>query len=221
MVRPMNRVENRAEALRLLAVSRETEDRLAAYVDILKHWQTIKNLVAPSTLDQIWTRHVADSAQLFAHLGGAVTIADLGSGAGFPGLVLAVMLADTPGARVHLVESNGRKAAFLREAIRVTGAAAEVHPVRIEAFMAAPPQGITMVTARALAPLTQLIGYSEALLTGGARALFLKGQDVVSELTEATRYWNIESELIPSLTDPSGRIVKVLTVRRKGEADVA
>jgi len=197
-----------------LAVSRETAARLDAYVALLSHWQSIKNLVAPSTLDQIWTRHVFDSAQLLPYLGEARVIADFGSGAGFPGLVLAILLAEQAEVTVHLVESNGRKASFLREAARITAAPAVVHPQRVEAFVAAPPPGVALITARALAPLSELLALGEGLLKTGTRALFLKGQDVEQELTEATKSWRITCDLIPSLTDPTGRIVRVASAER-------
>jgi len=215
IVRIMNRDLDRDQIVGRLAVSRETGERLDAYVDLLRHWQSVKNLVAASTIDQIWQRHVFDSAQLFDHLKGARVVADLGSGAGFPGLVLAILLSGQAGARVHLVESNGRKASFLREAARVTAAPATVHPVRIEAFTASVPSGIEIVTARALASLSELLALSEGLLKAGARALFLKGQDVEQELTQATKSWRISSELIPSLSDPSGRIVHIASAERR------
>ena len=210
----MNRIQDRSDVLARLAVSRETAERLDAYVALLTHWQTIKNLVAPSTLDQIWSRHVLDSAQLLPLLGEARILADFGSGAGLPGLVLAILLAEQPGVTVHLVESNGRKAAFLREAARVTGAPAVVHAQRIEAFVALAPSGIELITARALAPLADLLALGEGLLKSGARALFLKGQDIEQELTEATKSWRIKFELIASLTDPTGRIVRIAAAER-------
>jgi 16S rRNA (guanine527-N7)-methyltransferase len=134
----MTLVADRTAALAQMAVSRETVAKLDAYVDLLQRWQKIKNLVAPSTLDQIWTRHIADSAQLLPLIGGARTIVDLGSGAGFPGLVIAIAHADQNDFQVHLVESNTRKASFLREVARVTGAPVTVHAVRIEEFVAKP-----------------------------------------------------------------------------------
>jgi len=217
----MNRTQDRSDVLARLAVSRETAERLDAYVALLTHWQSIKNLVAPSTLDQIWSRHVLDSAQLLPFLEEARVIADFGSGAGLPGLVLAILLAERPGVKVHLVESNGRKAAFLREAARVTGAPAQVHADRIEDFVASAPAGVELVTARALAPLADLLALSEGLLKSGARALFLKGQDIEQELTEATKSWRIKFDLVPSLTDPAARIVRVATAERLAPQSLA
>jgi len=217
----MNRTQDRSDVLARLAVSRETAERLDAYVALLTHWQSIKNLVAPSTLDQIWSRHVLDSAQLLPFLEEARVIADFGSGAGLPGLVLSILLAERPGVKVHLVESNGRKAAFLREAARVTGAPAQVHADRIEDFVASAPAGVELVTARALAPLADLLALSEGLLKSGARALFLKGQDIEQELTEATKSWRIKFDLVPSLTDPAARIVRVATAERLAPQSLA
>ncbi len=130
------------------------------------------NLVASSTIPVLWTRHVADSLQLIALAPEARIWADLGSGAGFPGLVIACALAETEGARVHLVESNGKKAAFLREAVRVTGAPAEVHAVRVGDFVDNSPEPIDVVTARALAPLPELLTMAYPLLKRGPSACF-------------------------------------------------
>ena len=130
---------------------------------------------------------------------------DLGSGGGFPGMVLACALADQPGAVVHLVESNSKKAAFLREAARVTGAPAMIHVTRVENFVDSFGGGVEAETARALAPLKSLLTWSYPLLTR-APGIFPKGQDVDAELTEAAKYWSIDYRLAPSRTDPRGRI---------------
>jgi 16S rRNA (guanine527-N7)-methyltransferase len=141
--------------------------------------------------------------------------ADFGSGAGFPGLILACALADTSGAKVHLVESSTKKATFLNEAARVTEAPAIIHAVRAVDFVNNQSARIEVVTARALAPLPKLIAETYPLLKTGAVALFPKGQDVEAELTEATKCWNIQSSLVPSLTEPKARIVKITRVLRK------
>lgn len=211
---------DRQEALRSLPVSRETVGDLDLYVELLQRWQKIKNLVAPSTLSQAWTRHIADSAQLLPLLGDARTIVDFGSGAGFPGMVLAIANKSVPGFQVHLVESNGRKASFLREVARITGAPATVHPVRIEDFVSNWQSPVDLITARALASLPELLDYSAELLKTGARALFLKGQDVGQELTQATKYWNIRAELIPSLTDSTGQIVSIKAATKRLAGDI-
>lgn len=191
---------DRAAALKITPVSHETLARLDAYVALLLQWQAKTNLVAPSTLPQLWTRHISDSLQLLTIAPDAKVWVDLGSGGGFPGVVLACVLAGRPAVMVHLVERNAKKAAFLREALRVTGGAGTVHPLDIGDSVDRIPGPVDCVTARALAPLHQLIGYAEPLCVRGARALFLKGQDVEVELTEATKYWNIEPVLHPSLT---------------------
>ena len=209
---------DKAAALALAPVSRETLTRLEAYVDLLLQWQAVTNLVAPSTLPTLWTRHIADSLQLLDLVPGAKTFADFGSGGGFPGVVLACALADHPGARIDLVERNAKKAAFLREALRITGAAGEVHHRDIVDYVDSRTEPVDCVTARALAPLHQLFGFAEPLVRNGAKALFLKGQDVESELTEATKYWTIESALHPSRTGGDGCVVEVTGIVRRSMA---
>jgi len=197
------------QALALTPVSRETSHRLDRLVELLVDWQQRMNLIASSTIPVLWTRHVADSLQLLALAPNARIWADLGSGAGFPGLVIACALAETEGARVHLVESNGKKAAFLREALRVTGAPAEVHTMRVADFVDNSTEPIDVVTARALAPLPELLTMAHPLLKRGTVGVFPKGQDVGFELTEAAKCWNIQFGLSQSLTDARGQIVVV------------
>ena len=206
---------DKADALRLTPVSRETESRLDRYLDLLGQWQTKTNLVAPSTLPHLWTRHVADSLQLLTLAPDARTWVDLGSGGGFPGIVLACALAEKPGSVVHLVERNSKKAAFLREALRITSAPGIVHATGIEDIVDSIQGPIDCVTARALAPLHQIIGFAEPLVGKGAKALFLKGQDVEAELTEATKYWNIKPILHSSLTGGHGWIVELDHIERR------
>jgi 16S rRNA (guanine527-N7)-methyltransferase len=201
--------QDRTAALTLTPVSRETEVRLQSYVDLMLEWQAKTNLVAPSTLPNLWTRHISDSLQLLQLAPSAHTWADLGSGGGFPGVVLACGLAETPGARIHLVERNAKKAAFLREALRITGAPGTVHLADIGDSVDRITGKVDCVTARAVAPLHQLIGYAEPLVRQGAKALFLKGQDVEAELTEATKYWNITPHLHSSRTGGQGWIVEI------------
>jgi 16S rRNA (guanine527-N7)-methyltransferase len=211
---------DKTAALALTPVSSETEARLDRYLDLLVEWQAKTNLVAPSTLPNLWTRHVADSLQLLTLAPSAKVWADLGSGGGFPGVVLACALAETPGATVHLVERNAKKAAFLREAIRVTGAHGTVHLADIGDIVDRIGSRVDCVTARALAPLHQLIGYAEPLVKQGAKALFLKGQDVESELTEATKYWNIEPRLHSSRTGGHGWIVELDRIERRNPSAI-
>ncbi len=199
------------EAFERLGVSRETFERLSAYVALLRSWQRRINLIADSTVDDIWRRHIVDSAQLLPLApSSAMRWVDLGSGAGLPGLVLAVLLANREGASVVLIEANQKKSAFLIEAIRITAAPAVVMNKRIETALSEPNlASCDVVTARALAPLTDLLKLASPLLMKGAQGLFLKGRDVEAELTGAAKSWKTDMELLPSQTDPNGRIVRV------------
>jgi len=208
---------DRSRALALTPVSRETLDRLDRFVAVLLDWQRRMNLIASSTEPKLWTRHIADSLQLLALAPQARIWVDLGSGAGFPGVVLACALADNQGTRMHLVERSTKKAAFLREAVRATGAPAEVHAVRLEDFVENLAAPVDVVTARALAPLAGLLSATYPLLKTGTLGLFPKGQDVDAELTEAAKCWSIQSSLAPSLTDPRARVVCVTGIRPKAQ----
>jgi 16S rRNA (guanine527-N7)-methyltransferase len=206
---PPDLAADRARALAMTPISRETAERLDLFVACLLRWQKTTNLVAASTLSELWTRHVADSLQLLALAPAAKVWVDLGSGAGFPGLVIACALVGRPGAAVHLVDSNGKKAAFLREAARATGAPAHVHHARIEDFVADWRGSADVVTARALAPLDLLLSYIDPIVKTGAQALLLKGQDVEVELTEASKSWNIAYSLVPSRTAAASKILQI------------
>lgn len=209
--------KDRLAALRVTPVSRETEHRLDRFVELLLAWQTKTNLIARSTIPRLWTRHIADSLQLLSLAPEERTWVDLGSGGGFPGLVLACALAEKPGAVIHLVESNARKAAFLREVTRTLRIPAIVHCARIEDFIADESVTPEVVTARALAPLDKLAGLIAPFVGKGAVALILKGQDVEEELKEATKSWIIGADLVPSKTDRAGRIVVVRTLERRND----
>jgi 16S rRNA (guanine527-N7)-methyltransferase len=198
---------DKARALKLTPVSRETEQHLDLFVDALLLWQRTTNLVATSTLAHLWTRHIADSLQLIALAPQARVWVDFGSGGGFPGIPIACVLAHEPGAMIHLIESNGKKAAFLREVVRITGVPAKIHQQRVEKFGESCEEAVHVVTARALAPLKTLFDQAFPLLARGAIGLFLKGQDVDAELTEAAKYWSIEASKVPSRTSPDGCIV--------------
>lgn len=210
---------DRARALLLTPVSRETSDRLDAFVALLLRWREKHNLISSASVPQLWTRHIADSLQLLDLAPEAKIWIDLGSGAGFPGTVIACALAGRPGAQVHLIESNAKKAAFLREATRVTGAPAVVRAERVKDFLTTFQGPADVVTARALAPLKVLLDQSVSLLKTGAVGLFPKGQDVAVELTEAAKYWTIKVNLAPSRTDSRGRIVVVRAIERRPKAD--
>lgn len=207
---------DKARALALTPVSQQTEARLNKFVALLLQWQAKTNLVAPSTMLQLWVRHIADSLQLLdlAPKNAKVWL-DFGSGGGFPAIPVACALAERPGAHVHLVESNGKKAAFLREAIRVTGVPATVHAIRVEDFGDSFGDRVEVVSARALAPLKTLCDQAVPFIDRGAVGLFPKGQDVDAELTEAARYWTLSVEKVPSKTSPEGCIVVVKGLKRR------
>ena len=205
---------DKKRALALTPVSRETEKRLDMFVELLLLWQSKFNLVASSTLPQIWTRHIADSLQLLPLAGEARVWVDFGSGAGFPGIPIACALAGTPGAMVHLVESVGKKANFLREVVGKLGLPAQVHQERAEKFGETCAETVHVVTARALAPLKVLCDQAFPLINKGALGLFPKGQDVAAELTEAAKYWRLQASLVPSVTSPAGSIVVVRGLQR-------
>jgi 16S rRNA (guanine527-N7)-methyltransferase len=217
---PSPQAPDRTKAFELTPVSRETQERLDRFVELLLTWQKTTHLISPNTIATLWTRHVADSLQLLHLVPSARLWVDLGSGGGFPGLVIACALAETPDAQVHLVESNTKKAAFLREAVRVTGAAAVVQAMRIEKFVANFSASPDVVTARALLPFKSLLDNAFSILSRGALGLFPKGQDVATELTQAAKYWNIDYTLVPSRTDSLARIVIVRDVERRQDARV-
>ena len=177
---------------------------------LLAEWNENLNLVGPSALAAFWPRHAWDSAQLLQIEPQAKTWADLGAGAGFPGLVLAILLKETPGAHVHLVESLAKRCRFLEAVVGTLNLPATVHNARAEALSLK----VDVVTARAVAPLHKLLGFAEPYLKRGAVGLFLKGQDVVSELTEATRYWKFDVKLTPSLSSTEGQVVRVKGLSR-------
>lgn len=208
---------DRELALKLTPVSRETADLLDRFVDFLLPWAERTNLIARSTIPTVWTRHIADSLQLLPLAPAAMSWVDLGSGAGFPGIVLACALAGRAGAIVHLIESNGKKAAFLREAVQRLSLPAEVHTVRIEDFVKNSKLQPDVVTARAVAPLDRLLELTLPLLMNGALGVFPKGQDVEGELTRASKYWNIDAALVPSKTSPDGRIVVVRGLKQRSQ----
>jgi 16S rRNA (guanine527-N7)-methyltransferase len=205
-------------------VSRETLAHLAVYKELLEKWQRRINLVGPATLAESWSRHFLDSAQLFPLIAAALkgrrgpaVLYDLGSGAGFPGLVLALM---ATGAKqpleVHLVESDKRKAAFLGEVCRATGQArlVTIHASRIEALPLGRLPPADIVTSRALAALPELLGLAAPLLAPHGIALFLKGAKAADELTHAAKHWKMRVERLPSRTDPSGTILRVAELAR-------
>ena len=198
-----------------LSVSRETIERLETHRRLLGEWSALMNLVGPKEVDNYWRRHALDCGQLLLLTPGAKTWVDLGSGAGLPGLVVACMLAGTPGAMVHLVEATGKKARFLEEAIQATGAPAKVFALRVEDFGAGHGP-YDVVTARALAPLPRLIEHAKPFLDRGAQGLFHKGANIDAELAAAKSALNggasgrsYRADVLESLSDPRGRILRI------------
>lgn len=189
-------------------VSRETQARLDLYVARLREWGSRINLVAPSTLASIWERHVIDSLQLHGLKPEARIWADMGSGGGLPGLVIACALAGRGDVHVHLIESNHKKAAFLRAVSVELALPVTVHAMRIEDALPRLP-AVEILTARALAPIADLLAYGNLLLKNGATGLFPKGRDYQSELTDALRNWQFSYQLHDSLTEPAARIVEI------------
>ena len=195
------------DCAKLLGVSRETLARLEAYVALLQTWNPRINLVSAASLGDVWRRHILDSGQLIRHLpAGTRILVDLGSGAGLPGLILAIL--GVP--EVHLIESDRRKAEFLREAARVTKTAVTLHAERIEK---AAGFAADVVTARALAPLPQLLRWSAPFLREDTVCLFLKGAEIADELTAARREWIMQTQVLASLSDDRGHILRVEGLR--------
>ncbi len=195
------------EVLQILAVSRETGARLEAFQALLTEENEKINLVAPGALSCLWGRHIYDSAQLQAHIPASVrSLADFGSGAGFPGMILAIL--GVPD--VHLIESIGKKARFLEKVKAELGLTnVTVHPARVESLALK----VDCITARAVTALPQLLSYAKPLMKNDSFCLFLKGQKAAEELTEARKYWTFKATAFPSASDPSGTILKIETLK--------
>jgi 16S rRNA (guanine527-N7)-methyltransferase len=193
------------------ATAQQMQD-LGQFRDLLEAGTQRMNLVGPSALQTFWQRHAYDSAQLLKIRPDAVTWADIGAGAGFPGVVLAILLKGVDGARVHLVESLAKRCRFLTEVVEALSLPAAVHNARAEELKPTPK--VEVVAARACAPMERLLGYAQPFIRGGATGLFLKGRGVDEELEEARKRWRFEVALTPSLSDPSGRIVRVERLSR-------
>jgi 16S rRNA (guanine527-N7)-methyltransferase len=201
--------EDRRAALRLVPVSRETEDRLAILVELLDRWRQKINLISNATFPSVWTRHIADSAQLAALAPEAKRWLDMGSGAGFPGLVIAIQLADVRDAIVHCIESDGRKCAFLREAARATGAAAAIHAVRVEAIEPESLGTVDAVTARAFAPLPLTLKLARPWMERGAIAVFPRGESAKDQIAAAPEAWTHAIETLQSVVNPRAAILRI------------
>lgn len=198
---------SRDEAIKLFNVSRETLTKFDALVDLVGEWQKVKNLIAPSTMPDIWVRHIADSAQLHDLAPCDGDWLDLGSGGGFPGLVIAAML--SPGRSMHLVESDRRKCAFLQHAATALELPVVVHPGRIHVVLESLSGPFSVVSARALANLEQLLDWTSPLIEQGALGIFPKGQDVEVELGHGSRYGQYQFDQVPSVTNSAARIILV------------
>lgn len=184
---------------------------LTAYLALLTEWNQKMNLVGPSALASFWLRHAYDSAQLLHERPEARVWADIGAGAGFPGLILAILLKGRAGAQVHLIESLTKRCRFLTAAKDALSLPVTVHNARAESLRLT---GIDIVTARACAPLAKLMGYAQPILRAGAEGLFLKGSGIEAELAEAKASWRFEAAMTPSKSDPSGRIVSITRLAR-------
>lgn len=205
------RVVDAVSFARAAKATPEQMAELSRFLEMLIEGNAVMNLVGPATIPDFWNRHAWDSAQLFRLAPQALTWADLGAGAGFPGLVLAILGKGREGFHVHLIESMAKRCRFLSQVVSELDLPATVHNERAE-NLSLP---VDIVTARACAPLYRLFGYARPYLLSGAPGLFLKGQDVVADMSEAARYWEYEADVVPSLSDERGRIVRV---RRLGRA---
>ena len=207
--RPVRTALGRDGFSRLFPVSRETLERLEAYVGLLRAWNRRINLIGANTMGDVWRRHILDSAQLAPHLpANSRILVDLGSGAGLPGLVLA---ATTATLEAHLVEADQRKAAFLREAARIIGANVKIHAQRAENLSPIPAD---VVTARAVAPLPELLEMAARFARSDTRMLFLKGRTAAEELTLAGKTWKMAARLVPSIADAGGMVLILESVAR-------
>jgi len=208
--------EQFAEAFK---VPRETIHRLVRYAEILNEWQARQNLVSAATLPHVWNRHFADSAQILRLAPNANTWLDLGAGAGFPGLVIAILQANHANFRVHLVESTAKKCAFLAEVASATSAPAEIHCMRIEELSrTATSLEPEIITARALAPLPRLLGLAAPWFRPGVRGLLLKGCDVRQEIDAAKRRYDFTYELHRSMTAVDSSIIEISKVSKRKKA---
>jgi 16S rRNA (guanine527-N7)-methyltransferase len=200
---------DRARALALVPVAPDIEARLAVYVELLGRWRKITNLISEASFVEVWTRHIADSAQLLALAPQARRWVDLGSGAGFPGMVIAIQLAGIAGARVHCLESDQRKCGFLREVARATGASAEIHAARIESIDPGSLAPVDAVTARAFAPLPHVIELARVWIAQGAVGVFPRGRSAEAQLEAVPAAQDLTIDLVASKLDPAAAILKV------------
>jgi len=200
---------DRAQAVALVPLSPEAEARLKIYVDLLARWRTVTNLISEASYAEIWTRHIADSAQLLPLAPEATRWVDLGSGAGFPGMVIAILLADVAGARVHCIDSDRRKCAFLREVARATEAPAEIHAGRVEAIAPESLLPVDAVVARAFAPLPRLVELAKVWIMHGAVGVFPRGRSAETQLEALPAAPDLTIDTFASKLDPEAAILRV------------
>ena len=201
------------DVVRLTGVSRETFQKISAYLELLDRWRERINLIGPGEGRHLWRRHVLDSLQLLQYISAEdKSVADLGSGAGFPGLILACAMADKAGAAVTLVEKSPRKSEFLRAVGKEVGLPVAVLTIRLED---APGVLFDVVTARALAPLPKLLGFADAWLKPSGKALLMKGRDTEAELAEAREAWTFDLSTLDSQSSPEGRVLRVSSLRSR------
>ncbi|MBP1858748.1 16S rRNA (guanine(527)-N(7))-methyltransferase RsmG [Rhizobium herbae] len=205
-----------SNALNGVRVSRETSERLELFAALFQKWAKSINLVAPSTLSDLWQRHIADSAQIFQLFPGPKRWVDLGSGGGFPGIITAIFLAELGDGWVHLVESNNKKAAFLRVALNETGARGSVHPIRIEESVTVVPE-CDAISARALADLPLLLDYCASWMTAAnkPRAFFHKGRDYQQEVDKAVGRFQFDLVKHRSVVEPDSVVLEIANLSRK------
>lgn len=211
----LDHIRSAEEFAEAFSVSRETISNLVLYEENLRRWQSVQNLVAVSSLNELWSRHFADSAQLLeiAPENSKIWV-DLGSGAGFPGLVIAILLKDFQDRKVHVVEANARKCAFLHEIRRLTRAPVEIHNQRITSLADSDSvSGADVVCARALAPMEKLLGHAQPFFEAHTTGLFLKGKGADTEIHTAKKSWHFEFRKYHSRIDYSGCIVEVKNLR--------
>ncbi len=202
-------LDDRSEALSLIRATPVSARRFDTYVELLARWRKVTNLVSEATFANVWMRHLADSAQLLDFAPLARRWVDMGSGAGFPGMVIAILLADVEGAQVHCIESDRRKCAFLREVARATNAPAVVHPTRIETLEATLLPPVDAVTARGLAPMPQLLEFAKGWLIHGAIGIFPRGRSADDQIKALPDQDQFQIETFPSKVETEARIVRV------------
>jgi 16S rRNA (guanine527-N7)-methyltransferase len=209
--RPESAAYGPSDLVAQLGLTPDQVSDLERFRVLLEEANAVMNLVGPSAMADFWRRHALDSAQLKALAPEAKVWADLGAGAGFPGVVLAILLKGTPGAKVLLVESMAKRCRFLSHVATTLDLPAEVINARAEEVIDRP---VEVVTARACAPMERLLAYARPWLRNGAQALFLKGENVEIELQEAAKTWTFDAELQPSSSDPKGRVVRLRRLSR-------